>query len=133
VTVGVHSEVGRLRRVLLHRPGLELERLTPTNASSLLFDDVLWVKRARQEHDVFADTLRQEGVEVLYLGDLLATTLEHDIARKWILDRDVTADDLGTRLAATLRSFLDGLDAKTLARLLVGGVLRGELPAGGAV
>ena len=71
-TFGVASEVGALHRVLLHRPSLELQRLTPSNAHSLLFDDVLWVKRARQEHDVFADTLREEGVEVYYLAELLA-------------------------------------------------------------
>jgi arginine deiminase len=125
---GVASEVGELRRVLLHRPGLELERLTPTNASSLLFDDVLWVKRARQEHDVFADTLREEGVEVLYLGDLLAETLKADVPRRWMLDRDVTADELGVDLARALRAHLEELDPEDLARHLLGGLLRRELP-----
>ncbi len=71
----MHSEVGTLRRVMLHRPGVELKRLTPTNKDELLFDDVLWVKRARQEHDAFADTLADRGVEVLYLQELLAETL----------------------------------------------------------
>ena len=71
----VGSEVGVLRRVLLHRPGLELQRLTPRNKDDLLFDDVLWVKRARQEHDAFADALAERGVEVLYLDDLLADVL----------------------------------------------------------
>jgi arginine deiminase len=82
----VDSEVGVLRRVLLHRPDLELRRLTPTNCASLLFDDVLWVKRARQEHDAFADTLRERGVEVLYVGELLAETVKDDAARRWLLD-----------------------------------------------
>jgi arginine deiminase len=72
----VGSEVGRLRRVVLHRPDLELRRLTPTNKDALLFDDVLWVKRARQEHDAFADALRERGVEVLYLHELLASVLD---------------------------------------------------------
>ena len=73
----VGSEVGVLRRVILHRPDLELRRLTPTNKDGLLFDDVLWVRRARQEHDAFADALVERGVEVLYLHELLAETLEH--------------------------------------------------------
>ncbi len=77
-TFHVDSEVGILRRVLLHRPDLELRRLTPRNCADLLFDDVLWVKRARQEHDAFADTLADRGVEVLYVDDLLAETLKDD-------------------------------------------------------
>ena len=72
----VGSEVGTLRRVVLHRPDLELKRLTPRNKDALLFDDVLWVKRARQEHDAFADALADRGVEVLYLEELLAETLD---------------------------------------------------------
>ena len=64
-TFGVHSEVGVLHTVLVHRPGLELERLTPRNKDDLLFDDVIWVKRARQEHDAFVDALAERGVEVL--------------------------------------------------------------------
>ena len=72
---GVHSEVGKLRRVMVHRPDLELKRLTPNNHDELLFDDVLWVRRARQQHDAFADLLRDRGVEVLYLETLLAEAL----------------------------------------------------------
>ena len=72
----VDSEVGRLRQVILHRPGLELKRLTPDNAADLLFDDVLWVSRAQEEHDTFADALRSRGVVVHYFGDLLTQTLE---------------------------------------------------------
>src|ERR687884_1233209 len=78
---GVHSEIGALRRVLLHRPGRELKRLTPTNKDELLFDDVLWVRRARQEHDAFADALADRGVEVLYLGELLADVLGDQAVR----------------------------------------------------
>jgi arginine deiminase len=129
-TPGVASEVGELRRVLLHRPGLELQRLTPTNASSLLFDDVLWVKRARQEHDVFADTLREQGVDVLYLSELLAETLKADVSRRWMLDRDVTVDDLGVELAERVRAHLEGMDPESLARHLIGGLLQSELPGG---
>ncbi|HEY8546669.1 MAG TPA: arginine deiminase [Acidimicrobiales bacterium] len=124
----VASEVGRLRRVLLHRPDLELRRLTPSNAAELLFDDVLWVKKARQEHDAFADTLRDLGVEVLVLGDLLAETLKDPTARAWVLDRELTEADHGPSLAPVLRAHLDALDEVALARALVGGVTRAELP-----
>jgi arginine deiminase len=123
----VASEVGRLRRVMLHRPDLELRRLTPTNAAELLFDDVLWVKRARQEHDAFADTLRDEGVEVIHFGDALAETLKDPVARAWVLDREIDPVDHGPELAPALRSFLDDLDAAALARSLVGGITRDEL------
>ena len=81
------SEVGRLRQVILHRPGLELKRLTPDNAADLLFDDMLWVSRAQAEHDAFAEVLRSRGVVVHYYGDLLAQTLEVPEARGYILDR----------------------------------------------
>ena len=74
--LGVHSEVGKLRKVMVHRPDLELKRLTPENHDDLLFDDVLWVKRARQQHDQFADLLRDRGTEVVYLEELLAETLD---------------------------------------------------------
>jgi arginine deiminase len=123
----VASEVGRLRRVMLHRPDLELRRLTPTNAADLLFDDVLWVKRARQEHDAFADTLRDEGVEVVLFGDALAETLEDRMAREWVLDREINPVDHGPELAPVLRAHLEDLDAAALARALVGGITRDEL------
>ena len=83
----VDSEAGRLRRVILHRPDLELKRLTPSNKDALLFDDVLWVRRARAEHDGFADVLRDRGVQVHLFGDLLAETLKVPGAREWLLDR----------------------------------------------
>ena len=102
----VGSEVGTLHRVLLHRPDLELRRLTPSNCDELLFDDVLWVKRARQEHDAFADALNDRGVEVLYLSDLLAETLKDDAARHWLLDRVATSDDHGPIFAPVLRAYL---------------------------
>ncbi|MBK5289603.1 MAG: arginine deiminase, partial [Acidimicrobiia bacterium] len=72
---------------MLHRPGPELDRLTPRNAGELLFDDVLWARRAREEHDGFADVLRSAGVEVMLLGDLFAEILDDALARRWILDR----------------------------------------------
>src|SRR5919107_92524 len=85
----VDSEVGTLRRVILHRPDLELRRLTPRNREALLFDDVLWVKRARQEHDAFADVLVERGVSVHLLGDLLAETLAEYGARDEVVERTI--------------------------------------------
>ena len=126
----VASEVGVLRRVLLHRPDLELRRLTPSNCGDLLFDDVLWVKRARQEHDAFADTLADRGIEVLYVGELLAETLKDDGARAWLLDRVINERDLGRDLAGPVRSFFDAADAVTAATHLIGGITIPELPAG---
>jgi arginine deiminase len=129
-TFHVDSEVGVLRRVLLHRPDLELRRLTPSNCAGLLFDDVLWVKRARQEHDAFADTLRERGVEVLYVGELLAEAVKDDDARCWLLDRVITEADLGRDLAGPVRAFFDEADPATIATHLIGGITVDELPAG---
>ena len=84
---GVHSEVGNLRRVMVHRPGLEHSRLTPSNAGELLFDDVLWVARAKAEHDMFAEAMRDRGVEVFEAGDLLARALAKPEAREWVWSR----------------------------------------------
>ncbi len=125
--LGVASEVGVLRRVLVHRPGVELERLTPTNAADLLFDDVLWATRAREEHDVFVDTLRESGVEVELLGDLLAETLDDPRARAHVLDEVVTPALLGAPLAQFLRARFEDHDAATLSRELIGGVTRADL------
>src|SRR6201992_1121898 len=119
---GVDSEVGRLRQVILHRPDLELKRLTPDNAAALLFDDVLWVTRAQAEHDAFADALRSRGVVVHYYSDLLTRTLEIDEARAWILDRGFDARWQGALAAGTLGATMDGLDSPRLAQFLAGGI-----------
>jgi arginine deiminase len=129
-TFHVDSEVGTLRKVLLHRPGLELRRLTPRNCADLLFDDVLWVKKARQEHDAFADTLVDRGIEVLYVHDLLAETLKDDEARRWLLDRVITAEDLGRELAEVTRATIEAADPETGATHLIGGLTVDELPPG---
>jgi arginine deiminase len=123
----VASEAGRLRQVILHKPDLELLRLTPRNVDDLLFDDVLWVRRARQEHDAFADVLRERGVRVWYLADLLAETLKLDEARAWLFDRVLTADLLGPALVQPVREALAALPVTDLARQLIGGITRREL------
>ncbi|MER8007168.1 arginine deiminase [Streptomyces sp. NPDC094149] len=127
-TFHVDSEVGRLRQVILHRPGLELSRLTPRNVDALLFDDIMWAKRAREEHDAFAQVLRDHGARVHYFADLLAQTLDVPEARDWLLDRVVTPATVGPALVEPLREFLAALDGETLAGHLIGGLLRGDLP-----
>lgn len=126
--LGVHSEVGKLREVIVHRPDLSLRRLTPDNCHDLLFDDVIWVKRARQEHDVLVDTLRERGVMVHLFGDLLAETLEQAEARDWLLAHRVDPGMVGYDLAPELRGWLGTLPAAELATRLIGGVTRAELP-----
>jgi arginine deiminase len=92
---GVHSEVGKLRTVLVCRPGLAHQRLTPGNASDLLFDDVLWVQEAQKDHYDFVLKMRERGVEVLELHELLAETVKDQEARAWVLDRRITVNDVG--------------------------------------
>ena len=124
----VDSEVGRLRKVLLHRPGLELQRLTPTNVRELLFDEIMWAERAEEEHRAFAAVLAERGVEVYLLADLLAETLEQEEARKELLDRVVTEEGFGLGLAPRLREWFESLPAVELTRYLIGGVLPRDLP-----
>ena len=123
----VDSEVGRLRQVVLHRPDLELKRLTPDNAADLLFDDVLWVSRAQAEHDAFAGALRSRGVRVHYYSDLLTQTLEIPDARGYIMERVFDPRRHGPLAAAVLRATMDGLDSARLAGFLAGGITKREI------
>ncbi|WP_030779936.1 arginine deiminase [Streptomyces sp. NRRL S-920] len=122
----VDSEAGRLRRVILHRPDLELKRLTPSNKDALLFDDVLWVRRARQEHDGFADVLRDRGVEVHLFGDLLTETLDVPAARLVVLDRVFDEKEYGPLATDHLRAAFETLPSAELAEALVGGMTKRE-------
>ena len=124
----VDSEIGRLRRVLLHEPDLELTRLTPANVGELLFDEIMWVERAKAEHRAFAAVLRARGVQVYELALLLAEALAVDPARRRLLDRVVTADAFGAGLAPELRAWFDALDPPELVRYLIGGVIPEDLP-----
>lgn len=124
----VDSEVGRLRTVLLHRPGSELARLTPRNTAELLFDGVPWVSRAQDEHDAFAATLRSRDVEVLQLRDLLGEALRIPAAREAVI-ADVLADPrLGNDLGGAVLRFLVTLTADELCAVLIGGIAKQELP-----
>src|ERR1700742_2473735 len=129
----VDSEVGRLRQVILHRPDLELKRLTPDNVTDLLFDDMLWVSRAQAEHDAFAAALRARGVVVHYYGDLLAQTLDIPEARASVLGQLFDPRRHGPLAAATLRAAMDGLDSAALGRYLAGGITKAEISELGPV
>jgi arginine deiminase len=123
----VDSEVGQLRQVILHRPDLELKRLTPSNKDEFLFDDVLWVKKARQEHDAFADTLRELDIDVLLFHELLGETIELPDARKHVLDSVLDERVYGPMAIDALRNGFDAMDPATLTRYLIGGITRREL------
>lgn len=126
---GVTSEVGRLRAVLLHRPGDELRRLTPRNNDQLLFDGIPWVERAQQEHDIFAGVLREHGVEVVLLADALTETLAvSGAARIQGISAAVHTRRLGHALAGDLAAHLRGVPAPDLARILMAGMTFDELP-----
>ncbi|RTZ14329.1 arginine deiminase [Vibrio aquaticus] len=124
----VGSEVGQLRRVLLNRPERALTHLTPSNCHELLFDDVLAVEAAGEEHDKFAQTLTDQGVEVLLLHNLLVETLEVSEARAWLLNTQISDFRYGPTFAKDLRSYLSSMDNEHLATVLLGGLAYSELP-----
>jgi arginine deiminase len=125
---GVHSEVGKLRTVMVCRPGLAHQRLTPGNCRELLFDDVIWVHEAQKDHYDFVLKMRERGVEVLELHDLLAQTVQDPEARGWILDRLVTVNRVGPVGVQVLRPWLEEMPSAKLAEHLIGGVAVDELP-----
>lgn len=124
---GVHSEIGKLRTVLVCRPGLAHQRLTPGNAEQLLFDDLLWVPEAQRDHYDFVLKMSERGTEVLELHDLLTETLADKEARTWVLDRRITANELGLGFP-NLRAWLDEMPARNLAEHLIGGIAILDLP-----
>jgi arginine deiminase len=126
--LGANSEVGTLRTVIVHRPDLAHERLSPTNCHDLLFDDVIWVRRARQEHDAFVDLMRERGVEVLLFHDLLTETLEQADAREWVLTRRLRPEEATVMFANDLTAWMTEMPADELATRLTGGVTVQELP-----
>ncbi|MFZ2346692.1 MAG: arginine deiminase family protein, partial [Candidatus Microthrix parvicella] len=123
----VDSEVGQLRQAIIHRPDLELKRLTPTNKDDLLFDEILWVKRARQEHDAFADALREAGVTVHHFDELLRQTLALPEAKKHILDGVLDERVYGPMAIDPLRNLFEGMEQDDLATHLIGGISKREI------
>jgi arginine deiminase len=125
--MAVASETGQLREVILHRPGTELERLTPGNKDDYLFDEVVWTERAQEEHDVFAATLRAQGVHVHLLDRLLCETMAVPEARKYVLDHSLDERIQGPLAVDALYNLFAGLDPATLTRHLIGGITKREL------
>jgi arginine deiminase len=126
--IGTYSEVGTLRTVMVHRPDLAHARLSPHNCHELLFDDVIWVRRAQEEFDAFAEVMRGRGVEVLLFHDLLAETLERDDAREWVLERRLRPEEVTALFSEEMTEWMRGMPAEELATHLTGGVMVQELP-----
>jgi arginine deiminase len=125
---GVNSEVGKLRKVIVHRPDLDLKRLTPSNHDDLLFDDVLWVERAQWEHDQFVKAMRERGIEVFYHVDLLGEALAaSEEARRNVIQMVASEYTVGWSLVDEVRDFLSKMKPDILAKHLVGGLTLGEM------
>ena len=124
---GVQSEVGRLRKVMVHRPGLEHARLTPSNAEELLFDDVLWVSRAKTEHDAFCEVMRERGVEVFHAEKLLAEALDQPGVREWVSAKILGEREVGITAADRAREWAAAADASLVAEFLIGGITKADV------
>jgi len=127
VPLGAYSEVGRLRRVMVHRPGLEHTRLTPSNAEELLFDDVIWVARAKAEHDMFVEVMRDRGVEVFHAEQLLAEALAKPEAKDWVSSHILSERQIGITASRRAREWVETADAPVVAEFLIGGMTRADV------
>ena len=125
---GVYSEVGQLRKVMVCAPGRAHQRLTPSNCDQLLFDDVLWVENAKRDHFDFITKMRDRGVDVVEMHNLLAETVAVPEGKKWILDNQVVPNQVGLGFIDELRSYLEGLSNRDLAETLIGGLSTLEFP-----
>ena len=119
VKYGVHSEAGKLRKVMVCSPGLAHQRLTPNNCDELLFDDVLWVAQAKRDHFDFVTKMRERGIEVVEMHNLLEETVSAPNALKWILDRKITPNSVGLGLQNEVRAFIEGLEPRKIAEFLI--------------
>src|SRR5512137_1548023 len=129
---GVYSEVGKLRKVIVHRPELSMKRLTPSNHDELLFDDVLWVERAQWEHDQFVHAMRERGIDVYYHVDLLGEALAaSEDARRNVIEMVASEYTVGWSLVDEVREFLSKMQPDLLAKHLVGGLTISEMVTGG--
>jgi len=127
MALGVHSEVGTLRKVMVHRPGLEHTRLTPSNAEELLFDDVLWVAQAKREHDAFCEVMRERGIEVFEAETLLAEALVKPDARDWVVEHILNERQVGIGAAERARSWVEQASPTEVADFLIGGITRSDV------
>src|SRR5262245_33146675 len=128
ISYGVHSEAGRLRKVMVCAPGLAHQRLTPSNCDALLFDDVLWVDNAKRDHFDFVQKMRDRGVEVVEMHNLLSETVAVPEGKQWILDHQIVPNQVGLGLIDELRSYLEALPARQLAETLIGGLSTHDFP-----
>ncbi len=128
---GVHSEAGRLRKVMVCSPGLAHQRLTPSNCDDLLFDDVIWVSQAKRDHFDFVTKMRERGVDVVEMHNLLTETVRSPEGLKWLLDRKIRKDTVGVGLAGEVRQWLESLEPRKLAEFLIGGVSAEDMPETG--
>ena len=126
--LGVYSDNGKLRKVLVHRPGLDMSRLTPSNREALLFDDVIWVKQARIEHNAFVDIMDYRGIEVFFVRELLEETIRDLEARRWILERKLRPEIVGFGFFQDLLPAMMEMEAEKLSNHLIGGMNGAELP-----
>jgi arginine deiminase len=124
---GVQSEVGKLRKVIVHRPGLEHSRLTPSNVEDLLFDDVLWVARAKAEHDMFAEVMRDRGVEVFEAETLLAEAVVKPEAKDWVCEHILSELQVGITESRRAREWVERADAEQVAEFLIGGIIKADV------
>jgi arginine deiminase len=124
---GVHSEVGKLRKVMVHRPGLEHMRLTPSNAADLLFDDVLWVSKAKSEHDAFCEVMRERGIEVFEAETLLAEALAKPEVKDWVGEHILNERQVGITASQSARDWVETADTKDIADFLIGGITKEEV------
>src|ERR1700712_5490833 len=122
VKFGVHSEVGKLQKVLVCSPGLAHQRLTPANCDELLFDDVLWVNQAKRDHFDFVTKMRERDVDVLEMHNLLSDIVAIPEALDWILERKIAANSVGIGLINETNSWLRSLEPRKIAEYLIGGV-----------
>jgi arginine deiminase len=125
--LGAYSEVGRLRRVLVHRPGLEHTRLTPSNAEELLFDDVIWVARAKAEHDMFVEVMRDRGIEVFEIQQLLAEALAKPEAKDWVCSHILSERQVGITASRQGREWVETSESALVAEFLIGGITRADV------
>jgi len=125
---GVHSEVGQLRKVMVCAPGRAHQRLTPSNCDELLYDDVIWVETAKRDHFDFMQKMRDRGIQVVEMHNLLTQTVAIPEAKKWILDNQVVPNQVGLGLVDEIRSYLEGLPNRELAETLIGGLSTEDFP-----
>jgi arginine deiminase len=125
--LGVNSEVGQLRRVMVHRPGLEHTRLTPSNAEELLFDDVIWVARAKAEHDMFVEVMRDRGIEVFEIETLLAEALVKPEAKEWVCSHILSERQVGITASRQGREWVETNEPALVAEFLIGGITRADV------